>query len=91
MARRGRYTWWVVVLIVIPIVAVAAVSGARLKPVRPGALRQSPDQGNTGAPAAGAVNPPAAPVVAPPLPTGPAPDLDLVFTDQVIGYIEPCG
>jgi hypothetical protein len=43
---------------------------------------------------AGAV-PPEVPVPAipgpPPLPTGPAPDLDLVFTSQVIGYIEPCG
>ena len=25
------------------------------------------------------------------LPAGPAPDLDLVFTSQVIGWIEPCG
>ena len=30
-------------------------------------------------------------VVAPPLPGGPAPDLDLVFTGQVAGYVEPCG
>lgn len=28
---------------------------------------------------------------APPLATGLAPDLNLVFTDQVVGYIEPCG
>ena len=27
----------------------------------------------------------------PPLAEGPAPDLDLVFTAQVIGWIEPCG
>ena len=27
----------------------------------------------------------------PPLVEGPAPDLDLVFTAQVIGWIEPCG
>jgi len=27
----------------------------------------------------------------PPLPTGPAPDLDLVFTAEVAGYVEPCG
>ena len=26
-----------------------------------------------------------------PLPGGPAPDLDLVFTSQVLGWIEPCG
>ncbi|MEE9292495.1 MAG: hypothetical protein V3U83_06155 [Acidobacteriota bacterium] len=25
------------------------------------------------------------------LPGGPAPDLNLVFTSQVIGWIEPCG
>ena len=27
----------------------------------------------------------------PPLPPGPAPDLALVFTAQVAGWIEPCG
>lgn len=33
-----------------------------------------------------------APIVAPPpLPVGPAPDLAIVFTAQVVGYIEPCG
>jgi len=31
------------------------------------------------------------PAVTPPLPAGPAPDLDLVFTAQVAGYVEPCG
>ena len=30
-------------------------------------------------------------VAPPPLPGGPAPDLTLVFTDQVVGYVEPCG
>jgi hypothetical protein len=30
-------------------------------------------------------------VVAPPLPPGPAPDLNLVFTSQVVGWVEPCG
>jgi hypothetical protein len=34
---------------------------------------------------------PAKPATAPPLPGGPAPDLALVFTDQVVGYVEPCG
>ena len=35
---------------------------------------------------------PAAPAaMPPPLPQGPAPDLDLVFTGQVVGYVEPCG
>jgi hypothetical protein len=29
--------------------------------------------------------------VPPPLPPGPAPDLDLVFTNHVVGWIEPCG
>ena len=39
------------------------------------------------------LTPPAAqtPTLAPPLPGGPAPDLDLVFTGQVVGYVEPCG
>ena len=27
----------------------------------------------------------------PPLVEGPAPDLDLVFTAQVVGWVEPCG
>lgn len=38
--------------------------------------------------------PPAGPAedgVPPPLPPGPAPDLDLVFTAQVVGWLEPCG
>jgi len=35
--------------------------------------------------------PPPAAAVPPPLPTGPAPDLDLVFTAEVVGYVEPCG
>ncbi len=31
------------------------------------------------------------PGIRPPLDTGPAPDLNLVFTAQVRGWIEPCG
>jgi hypothetical protein len=31
------------------------------------------------------------PVLDAPLAPGPAPDLDLVFTAQVAGWIEPCG
>ena len=30
-------------------------------------------------------------VAPPPLPAGPAPDLSLVFTAEVAGYVEPCG
>lgn len=37
------------------------------------------------------VGAPAQPVTPPPLPGGPAPDLAIVFTDQVVGYVEPCG
>jgi hypothetical protein len=47
---------------------------------------------------AAATPPPEAPApgadaggVPPPLPAGPAPDLNLVFTSQVVGWIEPCG
>jgi hypothetical protein len=35
--------------------------------------------------------PSSSPAVPPPLPSGPAPDLDLVFTAEVAGYVEPCG
>jgi hypothetical protein len=35
--------------------------------------------------------PPSPATLPPPLPPGPAPDLDLVFTAQVAGYVEPCG
>ena len=53
--------------------------------------------------ALGAADPPALPVqplslpgaiqgaMPPPLPSGPVPDLDLIFTAQVAGWIEPCG
>jgi hypothetical protein len=32
-----------------------------------------------------------APQFNPTIPSGPAPDLDLLFTAQVAGWIEPCG
>lgn len=33
----------------------------------------------------------AMPTLPPPLASGPAPDLELLFTSQVAGWIEPCG
>jgi hypothetical protein len=33
----------------------------------------------------------AMPTLSPPLAAGPIPDLDLLFTSQVAGWIEPCG
>jgi hypothetical protein len=33
----------------------------------------------------------AMPTLPPPLASGPIPDLDLLFTAQVAGWIEPCG
>jgi len=42
-------------------------------------------------PVEGMSTPAPPPMVPPPLPGGPAPDLDLVFTSQVAGWIEPCG
>lgn len=43
------------------------------------------------APVGGSAPTVAAPEPEPPLAKGPPPDLDLVFTAQVIGWIEPCG
>jgi len=34
---------------------------------------------------------PAGAAAPPPLPAGPAPDLALVFSSQVVGWVEPCG
>jgi len=31
------------------------------------------------------------PTLDPPLAAGPVPDLDLLFTSQVAGWVEPCG
>lgn len=65
----------------------AGVIGAARARGRQAAPPTSPPGGmSSPAPAA-----PAEPKLPPPLPQGPAPDLDLVFTNQVIGWIEPCG
>lgn len=62
-----------------------AAAGHRLIPAAQGNPPGQP-------PGAGrSVAAPAKPATAPPLPGGPAPDLALVFTDQVVGYVEPCG
>jgi len=37
------------------------------------------------------LTPPSPTTLPPPLPAGPAPDLDFVFTAEVVGYVEPCG
>jgi len=42
-------------------------------------------------PAFASAAPPAPISVPPPLPLGDAPDLDLVFSAQVVGWLEPCG
>ncbi len=64
---------------------VLAAAGDRLMPAAQGNPPAQP-------PGAGlSVAAPAKPATAPPLPGGPAPDLALVFTDQVVGYVEPCG
>ncbi len=55
-------------------------------------LRAAQDNRPVQPPGAGlSVAVPAKPASPPPLPAGPAPDLALVFTDQVVGYVEPCG
>jgi hypothetical protein len=42
-------------------------------------------------PAGEGVSMPAGIAAPPPLPPGPAPDLALIFSSQVVGWIEPCG
>jgi hypothetical protein len=46
--------------------------------------------GQAGAPEGAPVSV-AMPATPPPLASGPTPDLDLLFTSQVAGWIEPCG
>ncbi|MFQ5878376.1 MAG: hypothetical protein ACE5JH_11955 [Acidobacteriota bacterium] len=55
----------------------------------PGILALAP--GRDGSPVAQGGSIPWSSPQAPQLPGGPAPDLDLVFTAQVLGWIEPCG
>jgi hypothetical protein len=56
-----------------------------------GALAPAAPQETAPAPVPGMSFPAAVPEAAPPLPGGGAPDLDLVVTAQVAGWIEPCG
>ena len=94
MARRNPFASWVVFTAVVPAVVVPAIGLAARAPVRARSLHEPPVQVVPQPKAAGAgqsTETPLTPEIAPPLPAGPAPDLDLVFTDQVIGYIEPCG
>jgi hypothetical protein len=46
--------------------------------------------GQAGAPTPAPL-PVAMPTLPPPLASGPIPDLELLFTSQVVGWIEPCG
>lgn len=66
--------------------ALMAASGSFV--VDPGAARQ-PGSAPSAPPAP--VGPASSQTPAPPLAEGPAPDLALAFTAQVIGWIEPCG
>jgi len=94
VARRSQFASWVGFTAVVPAVVIATLGLAGRAPVRARPPEGSPAQGGPPAPPAGVANSapsPEVPGVPPPLPTGPAPDLDLVFTDQVIGYVEPCG
>jgi len=61
--------------------ALVATPGKAQQPTPPPVPPQSPQTISVQVPAPSA----------PPLPAGPAPDLDLVFTAQVAGWIEPCG
>ena len=94
MARRNQLASWVAFTAVVPAVVIAAAGLAARERVRARALPETSAPGDRIGPPSGAgtsTDATVTPLVAPPLPAGPAPDLDLVFTDQVIGYIEPCG
>lgn len=80
MTRRD----WAPVKVTLAALVLAAAGGRPADPVQGNQAAQPP---GPGIPASA----PARPAMAPPLPAGPAPDLVLVFTDQVVGYVEPCG
>jgi hypothetical protein len=67
----------------LPALVVTATLAVGLAPAAP--------QETPAPPAQGMSLPAGAPQAAPPLPGGTAPDLDLVVTSQVAGWIEPCG
>jgi hypothetical protein len=73
----------------------AGLCGAQLAILLGSAAAQAPGPAPShpapGAPVPAAPEPTAFPTAPPPLTQGPAPDLDLVFTAQVAGWIEPCG
>ena len=66
----------------------ALVAGAAALVVDSGSARQGPAPPPAQAPEPISA---AVPPLLPPLAQGPAPDLDLAVTAQVIGWIEPCG
>ncbi len=76
--------------LVLSIAFLAAILGvARARGRQESAPAPAPEQ--PALPIEGISAPPPAAKIPPPLPAGPAPDLDLVFTSQVAGWIEPCG
>lgn len=80
MTRRN----WAPVKATLAALVLAAAAGRPADPAQGNQAAQPPGPGIAAAAQA-------RPAVAPPLPAGPAPDLALVFTDQVVGYVEPCG
>lgn len=74
-----------------PVVAILVLGAAITLRPRGGASQGVPPTAPQTAGAGVAIGAAPPPAAVPPLPQGPAPDLDLVFSAQVIGWIEPCG
>jgi len=70
--------------VLLAVLVLAAAGGPPVRAAQESQPAQPPGAGLS-------VAAPAKPAAPPPLPAGPAPDLALVFTDQVVGYVEPCG
>jgi hypothetical protein len=77
--------------LVLPTVALAVLLAAATRPAGGQSAAPLPPQPAPAPPQGMSMPADQGPSMPPPLPAGPAPDLDLVVTGQVAGWIEPCG